>query len=298
MTVSEFITILRLNCGDVALLSQDKWSGDGATQSFRTTERPIMNSAYQAYVYVGSWGQKQETTNYTVDKDSGIISFTEPPASGSASGAPNNQNIRLDYKYAFLRDDEWLQIIKEVLALWRRKIWTYDTDEATFNTVKDQDEYDMDDISSDIIWITQMEYKKSTEANWTPIAYGGRRNWLYEPELNKVIIKYVFDNADYDIRVLYIKAITVPSVVGDTFAPIDVYHPPIIKKCLARYWQRFANYKLKDTGAIVKEMTYHPATEIMNQARLIDAEADRELGLVKPRYPNQVIQILSEGRKR
>src|SRR3990167_3598473 len=100
MLTSAFIETLRLAIGDLGLFTQDVWAGDAATLAFRTKDRPILDSLYQVYVYVGgSWGQKIETTDYTIDKDTGMVTFVAAPAAGSASGAPSNLNVRLDYKY-------------------------------------------------------------------------------------------------------------------------------------------------------------------------------------------------------
>ena len=298
MTVSSFITILRLAVGDIGILTQNKFSGDGSTTAFRTKNRPILDTAYQVYIYSGGvWSQQTETTHYTIDKDSGIITFITAPSSGASSGATNDKNVRIDYKYAFMRDDEYLQIIANILRMWKRKLFAVATDETTFNSVVGADEYDLDTISTAIFWVIQVEYKTANESNWHALAHSGC-NWTYEPTLNKVIVKPSFQSTSHDLRFMYVTAITVPTATTETFALDEDFHPPVIKKGMAEYWKRFASYKLKDTGAISKENSYHPAVEIMRMAREMDADANVELGLVKPRYPVQAIQKLGEGKGR
>lgn len=296
MTVAQFIDILRNATFDHEVLSQDKWAGDGATVAFRTSNRPIIDDSYDVHLYTGaSWVLQTETTNYTLNKDTGILQFTSAPASGAASGATDGKNIRLTYKYAFLRDDEWMEIINNVIRKWRRKIWVQDEDSTTFDTVKDQSQYDLDSISNKIFFVLDIYYKKSTDADWQKITQ--YHNWTYHPETNKVEFRPSFANSDYDLRFLYIKGISEISATTDTF-PVDTdFYSAFEKACMAEYLKRLALYLLKDTSALFKEMSFHPAGEVMRQAREMDADAVRELGLVKPRFPQTSVQILTEGRK-
>lgn len=298
MTVAEFIDILRLAVGDLKLLTQDTFEGDAVTVAFRLNERPIVEDSYQVYVYSDSaWNLQTETTNYTIDKDTGILTMVSAPALGSASGATNDENLRIDYKYSFLRDSDWLQIIKDCLRTWKKKLFTVDTNETTHNSVVGQDEYDLDDISSSIFWVTAMEYKTSSEDDWHSVAELGR-NWRYEPTLNKVIVKPAFQTANYDIRYIYLSRLTVPVATADTFSVDTDFHPAIQKYCHALYFERLAANKIKDTTALVKELSFHPAQTIFQYAKMLRQEAMEELALVKPRFPSQAIQILQEGRGR
>lgn len=298
MLTSDFIETLRLQVGDLKLLTQDTFEGDGVTVAFRLNERPIVESNYQVYVYSGAaWNLQTETTNYTIDKDTGILTMVSAPALGSSSGATNDENLRIDYKYSFLRDSDWLQIIKDCLRTWKKKLFTVATNETTHNTVDGQDEYDLDDISTDIFWVIVMEYKTSSEDDWHSIAEMGR-NWRYEPTLNKIIVKPAFQATTYDIRYIYLSRLTVPSATTDTFSADTDFHPAIQKYCQALYLERLAMAKIKDTTALVKELSFHPAQTIFQYAKMLRQEAMEELALVKPRYPSQAIQILQEGRGR
>ena len=297
MLVSDFIDILRLSAGDLKLLTQDTFEGDAVTVAFRLNERPVVESSYQVYVYSGSaWNLQTETTHYTIDKDTGILTMVTAPALGSASGATNDENLRIDYKYSFLRDSDWLQVVKDVVRTWKKKLFTVETDETT-DTVKGQDEYDLDTISSDIFWVIQMEYKTSAESDWHPVA-GSGCNWRYEPTLNKVIVKPAFQENTFDLRYIYLKRLTVPTATSDTFNVDTDFHPCIQKYCQALYLERLAMAKIKDTTALVKELSFHPAQTIFQYASMLRKEAYEELALVKPAYPTQAIQILQGGRGR
>lgn len=283
MTYQTFIDDLRLAVGDLETLTQDKWDGDAATTLFRSSHRPILDDSYEVSI---SDVLKTETTDYTLNKDTGILEFVSAPASGT-------KNVKNNYKYAFLRDDEYITIINDVLKRWRRKIWVESVNETTFNSVADADEYDLDSISTNIIWLINGWFKTSSATEW--VAIGRDRNWEYWPESNKIILRPSFATADYDLRLHYLATYNLGSTVGSTFEPNAKFHSAIRKACLAEYWERFASYLLRNTESFSKEMTFHPASEIMKQALQLRKLADVELALIKPRYPESQIRNVIGG---
>lgn len=295
MTVAQFIDILRNFTFDHETLAQDKWAGDGATVAFRTSNRPIIDSSYDVHLYTGSWVLQTETTDYTLNKDTGILTFVSAPASGAGSGASDGKNIRLTYKYAFLRDDEWLEIINNVIRKWRKKIWSQSEDSTTFDTVVGTSQYNLDSISTEIIHVIDIFTKQSGDTDWQKITTS--YDWTYHPETNKVEVRPAFKVNNYDLRFLYLAGPAEVSTTGDTFTIDTDFHSAFEKACVAEYLKRLAIYMLKDTSALYKEMSFHPASEIMRQAREMDKDAEIELGLVKPRFPQQTMRILTEGRK-
>src|SRR4030042_1802453 len=192
MTYSAFIEDLRLAVGDIETLTQDKMDGDASTVAFRLSHRPILDDSYDVYI---SDVSKTETTDYTLNKDTGILTFVSAPASGT-------KNVKINYKYVFLRDDEYITIINKVLRRWRRKIWVESVNETTFNSVAGQDEYDLDSVSSNIIWLINAWFKTSTATEWVSI--GRDRNLDYWPESNKMLVRPSFSTADYDLRLHYL----------------------------------------------------------------------------------------------
>jgi len=283
MTYATFIDDLRNAVGDIETLTQDKWDGDAVTVAFRTSHRPILDSSYQFYV---ADTLKTETTDYSLNPDSGIFTAVSAPASGT-------KNVKADYKYVFLRDDEYITIINKVLRRWRRKIWVESTNEATLNSVADEDEYNLDSISTNIIWLVNAWFKKSTDTEWS--AVGRDHNWEYWPESNKLIIRPSFSSADYDLRFRYLATYNLNSTTASTFEPNAKYHGAIMQACISEYWERFASYLLRNTESFSKEMTFHPAAQVMQQSLNLRKLADVELGLVKPRWPESQIRNVIEG---
>jgi hypothetical protein len=284
MTYSQFIDKLRIACGDLPTLTQDKWNGDASTVAFRTTFRPILNDSYDVFI---SDVQQTETTDYVLDKDTGLLDFT-------AGGAPasGTKNIKMNYKYAFLRDDEWIDIINNVLSCWRRKLFTIAFDETTAS-VADKDDYDLDSISSNIIWVTGVWRKKSADIEW--ISASTDRNITYYDEQNILNIRPTFSTADYYLRIQYLKAYTLGTTAASTFEPADKYYSAITKACQAEYWERFATAKLKETSAVAREESYEPAVQIMNMALKLRQLAEEELSKIKPRFPETSIKNIVSG---
>ena len=105
MLVSEFITILRRSSKDLPVLTRDTFDGDGITSVFRTREAPILEDSFT--VKVGGTIQVEDT-DFTIDRDTGVITFTSAPVSGS-------DNISIAYQYVNTSDTEWLEIINDIL---------------------------------------------------------------------------------------------------------------------------------------------------------------------------------------
>lgn len=283
MLYSEFITKLRKAVQDWPKLTQDKWDGDGSTTVFKTTYQPILDASYQVIV---DGVQKTETSQYTLEKEGGLLTVLTAPIAGT-------KNVRLDYKYVFLNDTEWIEIINSVLSRWRRKLWTMAINEANL-TVKDQDDYNLFSlISANVLWVTGVWFKKSSDAEWPSV--GRDRNVTYYPEQGILNFRPSFNSSDYYLRIQYLLAYTLGSSAASTFEPNEKYHPAIMKACMAEFWQRFATSKLKETGAVVKEGSYDPAVSIMNIGLKLADQAEKELSKVKPRFPESTIQNVIRG---
>lgn len=285
MTYSQFITKCRRFVQDFPILTQDTFDGDGTTKNFRTIYRPILENSYIVKVDNIT---KTETTDYTIDLDSGIITFTTAPASG-------NDNIIIEYKYVIARDIEWIDIINSVLSDLREKIWIDATDETTFDTVKDQDDYDLNSISEDIFAVIDVWYKKSTDADWKSVTRD--TNLKYFKEQNIINFRPSFSSNDYNLRIRYLEAYALGSETTDTFEPAKKFYEMIKYFCGAEYIERFIMLKIKEMGAMTKEPSYESMAEIRNYASHLRKIAELKLARVKSEYPPIAVSTIREGIK-
>ena len=137
MLYSEFITTLRKELKDFGKIHQETFDGDASTLNFVLKEVPIKDSSYVVKI---SGVTKTETTDYTIDKDTGVLTFVVAPASAS-------DNVSVSYQSVKIRDDDYIQLINDGIDNFRWKFWKEAIDTTTFTTVKDQYEYDLSTLT-------------------------------------------------------------------------------------------------------------------------------------------------------
>ena len=80
MLYSQLISKLRIELKDFGKIQKETFDGDASTLNFPLTHIPVKDNSYT--VKVGGV-TKTETTDYSIDKDTGVITFVSAPASGS-----------------------------------------------------------------------------------------------------------------------------------------------------------------------------------------------------------------------
>lgn len=276
MTYSQFITKLRIFVGDVEVLTKDAWDGDASNKNFRTTERPILEDSYTISI---SDVAKAENTDYTVDKDTGLITFTSAPAAG-------DDNVTAVYEYARLRNDDWLEVIKDVLREWRYKIWAEGLDTTSITTVAKQSEYDLDTISSRIFQVISVMYRTNSNNDWVDV--GRDTNIKYIREQNKLQVRPYFDTAGYYFKIRYLEYINDDIAVTDT-VPDDVasrYFSAFKYKCGAFYLDRVMSKIVTDAGSKVTRETFESLQSVRQLRKDWEGKAELALARTRPRKPS------------
>lgn len=283
-TVAQFITKNRRFVKDLPTLTRDKFDGDGTTVAFRTNNRPILEDSYT--VKVGGTA-KTETTHYTIDLDTGLIEFT----SGNEP-APGDGNVTIDYKYVKMRDAEWLDIIQNTMDYVREKIWEEKIDETTLDTVANQDDYDLDNISTDIISIVEVTVKRSSDINWTSVDALGV-NAFYHKENNNLNFRPAFSTGQtYDMRVRYLEAYAQITATTDTFEP-DVKFQNILKYFnAAEYLDRVVVERAQTITAVTKDDSFESLRDLSSLSTTYFRKAEQLLRRGKPVKPASKITII------
>ena len=252
MLYSAFVTKLRLFVGDIETLTRDAWDGDAATKSFRTNERPILEDSYT--VRIGNVVQT-ETTDYTLDKDTGMLTFVSAPATG-------DDNVTMDYKYVRLKDDEWLEIIKNVIRGWRKKIWTDAIDASTLTTTAKTSELDLASISSRIFKVISVQYRTNTDYDFVNV--DADYNVKYMEEQNKIQFRPYFNTSGYELKIRYLEYlddnIDLTDTVVDDLA--NRYFTAVQYKAASEYLDRFMAKVITDMGVKITKETYQSLNAI------------------------------------
>lgn len=284
-TVADKITILRRRAKDIPVLTGQKFDGDNSSVAFRTKHAPIVEDSYTLKI---STAVQVEDTDYTGDLDSGLFQFTSAPASG-------DDNVIINYKYANLRDIEWLQLINDVIIETEEKLWSEAIDESTLTTVANQDDYDLSAIDDNIIMVLGVWYKKSTDTQWQDLSKA--TNVRFMKEQNKLNLNPVLDVDDYQIRVRYLKAQDTYDATSDTWAFPEKYFPALTALARLKYLDEFMLKTIQGTGAKVTSETYEGLNGLNSLRKSLEREAEKMLARAKPVRPSITIPTIIQGKK-
>jgi len=277
MTVAQFITKLRRFARDLPITAGESFDGDASTTTFRLRNYPVLEEQYSIKI------SGTTTTAYTIDRDTGVITFDSAPASGS-------DNVTVNYKYAKLSDTEWLDVFNSVIQSLRFKIWADSTDSSTFTTVANQSEYDMDSIDSNCFSIVGLWYRSSSNVDWTSIS--ADTNVKYYREQNKIVLRPYLQVNGYAMKVRYLTNYSEYSATTETITIPTRYLKPIEYFCIAEFIDRLVAITATSTGGNVREDSFEALNNLLNWRNNMERTAEKLLSRVKPRRPSTAIKTI------
>ena len=117
MLYSALITQLRNQVGDTRRRTHVDFTGDGSTTIFQlpTDTFPVLDQS-GTYILKVAGTTQTETTNFTLDKDAGTIVFV-------TTAPTNGQAITWDASAVYLTDQNWLDIINQVIYSLGDDFW-------------------------------------------------------------------------------------------------------------------------------------------------------------------------------
>ena len=272
-TVAQLITKQRRFVRDFSKLTRETWDGDGSTLAFRTNDNPILEASYT--VKIGAVVQT-ETTDYTIDLDNGLVTFKA--ASVPASG---DDNVSIDFKYAALRDEDWLEIFNNVIRDIRDSLYSEEIDTTNITTVAKQNEYSLATISTNIVDVLSIAMRTSSSNPWVDLRTLGM-GWKYLAEANEIQINPTFDVAGNAMKIHYLYGFDeVTATTEDVDVPTKWFN--VLKLYMAaEYYDRIVPDKLTETAVVTKERTYHPADTVIRAAEYYRNKGDEALKKVRP----------------
>jgi len=283
MTYLQFINKLRVELKDLPRLQRDRWDGDGTTKIFPLSAVAIKDASY--VVKVGG-ATKTESTDFTIDKDVGYITFSSAPAEDS-------DNIECTYQAVNIRDEDYVEIINDGIDYFRWKFWRIATDESTLTTVKNQHEYDCSGITG-ILYVLKAWYKTSSGSTyWQEIS--GLTNWKYYTRSTKLYVDPTFSSSSLPMKLLYLKSFTKGATISATLDIPNEWLLPYKFYCYARYYERQIPEKIKETAAITTFPSYTPAQVIFQIAENYYNKANEVANKIAPKLPPMTIRQVHEG---
>jgi len=285
MTYQQFIdNTLRRYTRDLRTLSQNVWDGDGVNLTFSTTYRPILENTYT--VKVGGVVQT-EGSAYTLDKDSGIITFVSAPAAGS-------DNVTLDYSYVNFRNDDWLQAINSGIRHFRKKIFGDSTNTAQV-TVVGQGDYDLSSlIGTNVFDVISVEARSSSTEDWSDIGVYGS-GWTFLREQQSLRLSPAPQRV-FSLRIRYTTIYAEGAALTDTLPIASKYLDIYRYWAMAEYFERVAATTISNTASVTREGTFQTLPNTTNFARLFRDQAEQEASKVRPLRPEKELRIPGKGK--
>lgn len=283
MTYLQFINKLRVELKDFPKLERDRWDGDASTKIFPLSSIFVRDASY--VVKVGGVA-KVEATDYTIDKDTGLITFTAAPAAGS-------DNVECTYQAVNIRDEDYLEIINDAIDYFRWKFWRMDIDTTTLTTVKEQYEYDCSGITG-ILYVLNAWYKTASGSTyWQEVQ--GLTNWKYYTRLTKLYVDPTFSASSLPMKLLYLKSFTKGTTTAATLDIPAEWLLPYKFYVYARYYERLIAEKIHETAAVTTLPSYTPAQAVFNIAQAFYDKADKTATKIAPKLPPMKIKQLQMG---
>jgi len=283
MTYLDFINKLRVELKDFKKIHREKWDGDASTTVFEATHIPIADGTYT--VKIGAT-TKTDGTDYSLDRDTGLITFATAPAAGS-------DNIEMTYKATKIRDEDWVEIINDGIDSFAWKLWEMDVDITTLTTVKDQYEYDCSGIT-DILYVLRVWFKSpASSTTWQDVQ--SSTNWRYYTRLQKLYTDPPFDNSSLPMKILYLKSITKGTLTSDTLNIPTKWLLPFKYYAYARFYERLIPEKISETGAVTTLPSFAPSQVVYDISQKYYLLAEKVATRLAPKLPAMPIKQLSGG---
>lgn len=275
MTYAQFISKLRAEAKDLARPMHNDFTGDGTTTLFVVTDSPILEGSY--VIQVNSV-QKTEGSDYTLDRELGLITFASAPTNGHA--------IDIDYKYVHLTDSSWITVINRVLSDMSGEFFREIVDEDFEDSVADQLDYA---CATNVIDVIEWWYKTSTNAseNWTLVR--DFSNWRYSADLNKLFMGRPFFTTGYKTKIHALKGYALGDETTDTLDIQDKYEGILQLGCLWKYYDYRLADRVETTTKVAKERTVTPLQNIQSLSAHYYKLYLKEKGRKKPTKPLRVL---------
>lgn len=288
MLYNALITQLRNQVGDTRRRVHVDFTGDGNTTIFQLPDDtfPVLDQSGTYILKVGGSTQT-ETTNFTLDKNTGTIVFaTTAPGNGVA--------LTWDASAVYLTDQNWLDIINSVIYsmgddFWKEFIDTAHT--ATANMLS----LSLVSLQVNAIAVYEFQRRETTSDDWTPVSEDC--NWRYDRDNNIIYIgiRDAFTLTGELLRIRGLKKYTIGTAVTDTLDVQDKFLTIIEYGCIARYWR----YRYKSVVELVSKMSMEasrtPLQELIMLSDRFDRLYEQEKAKLKPMKPAHIIPPYKEG---
>lgn len=285
MTYASYIGQLRTQVGDTHRRVHIDFTGDGSTTSFQMPidSFPVLEGSY--VIKVGGAVQT-ESTNFSLEKETGLLTMVVAPGSGVA--------LTIDSTAVYLLDATWLSVINDAIKSLGDDFWKEFVDE-TLVTTSNMLSISLAAAQPKCIAVYDFWYRQSTSENWRTVE--NFANWRYDRENNVLYIGDLnaFGTANMPLKIRGLKTYTLGTGTSDTIDVQDKFMTIIEYGAIARYWR----YRYKNVINLVTkfstENTRTPLQELIMLSDRFDRLYEQEKAKLKPQKPPRIIPQYKEG---
>lgn len=287
MTIATYISQLRVQSGDTRRRVHVDWIGDGSTTVFNMPKDcfPVLEQA-GTYVVKVAGSAKTESSDFTLDKETGTLIFVVAPSAAAA--------ITCDHSAVHLTDASWMQVIADVTKSLGDDFFKEFVDD-TFVTVKNALSLSLVAKQPYCIAVYEFQYRKSTADEWQTVETFA--NWRFDRENNIIYVgRTTAFPADGELlRVRGLKSYVAPTAVGDTLDVQDRFLTIFEYGSLARYWRRRYRDVIELVTKESTELSRTPLQELIMLADRFDRLYEAEKVKLKPAKPPRVLPRFLES---
>lgn len=289
MIYSDFITQLRNQCGDTKRFKHIDFIGDGTSNVFQMPidSFPVLDQVGTYTVKVAGT-TKTETTDYSLDKETGTLVLVSTPSNGQA--------VTIDSYAVYLTDSSWLSVVNSVIRSLGNDFWKEFTDTSNFTTSSNMVSLQLSSAQPFCIAVFEFQFRASATSDWKNVS--DLANWRYEKETTTIYIgtRNAMTVSGYSIRLRGLKSYDIGDSVSDTLDVQSKFLTILEFGALARYWRwRYKNV-VELVSKLSTENTRTPLQELIMLSDRFDRLYEMEKSKLKPQKPAMVIpQFLNNG---
>jgi hypothetical protein len=287
MLYSALITSLRNQVGDTRRRVHVDWIGDGSLTVFQMPDDTFpVYEVSGTYIVRLAGATKTETTDYTLDKETGVLTMLTAPGNGVA--------LTIDSSAVYLQDSSWLDVINSTIRSLGDDFFKEFVD-ATLTSTAGMTSMSLVATNPYCIAVYEIQYRQSTSSEWQTLETV--TNWRYDRENNTFYVgrSDVFTVTGELLRIRGLKTYVIGTATTDTIDVQDRFLTIIEYGCVARYWR----WRYKSVVELVSKMTQEasrtPLQELVMLSDRFDRMYEAEKAKLKPQKPPRTIPRFLEG---
>ena len=288
MTYASYITTLRNEVGDVSRPVHVDWIADGATSVFQmpVDTFPVLDQS-ATYTLKKNGSLLTEGTDYTLDKDAGVIVMASTPSANDA--------LAWDGRAIYLTDASWLAIVQDTIRSLGLDFFKEFTDTTTLTTTYQQTILPLATAFPRVFAVYQFQFQNSPTDRFVGVERYA--NWRFSREDQPLYsgTPDAFPQTGLPIKIRGLSGYNLGSAVTDTIDVQDMYMTIVQYGSIARYWQ----WRYKSVIELVSKMTQEPTRTPLQELMMLNDRFQRlyeaEKARLKPAKPARIIPAYKEG---